>query len=79
MLQFNQYESNGRTQMIRFTCRRCGVQEIVPLTREMVDDTTYGNLHFVKPPQGWEELSHGPLLCPACVEAYKDFMNYSKE
>lgn len=80
MPQFNNYQDNGRTLMVKFTCRRCG-REIVEELEAHADDLTesYGQLHVIKPPEGWQELPYGPLLCSECYEAFLKFMNNSQE
>lgn len=81
MPQFSQYKADGRELLVQFTCQRCKTTHIDPLEKHKDDDHEhYGHLKFgVKPPEGWAELLHGPLLCPGCVEAYKRFMNPIEE
>ena len=80
MPTFNEYSSSGRTLLVKFTCRRCGKEHIEPLEAHDNDmNEGYGHLHHIRPPKGWEELLHGPLLCPECVQAYKIFMGNTKE
>ena len=75
MPQFNDYEADGRRLMVEFTCKRCGDKALRPLKDQDTDKEAYGFLHRIKPPKGWQELLHGPLLCRECMEAYKRFMN----
>lgn len=78
-MQFNTYSQAGRMLMIKFTCTRCGKEHIDPLEKHKNDGAEhYGHLQFIKPPAGWEELGHGPLLCDECVQAYKDFMRFGR-
>ena len=80
MPRFNEYSRDGRTLLVKFTCRRCGKEQIDPLEDHKDDDhESYGYLHRIHPPKGWEDLLHGPLLCPECVRAYAAFMNNEKE
>lgn len=75
MLNFNRYEDDGRTLMVKFTCKRCGKEHIEPMEAHKDDDhESYGYLRRIKPPQGWEDLPAGPLLCPECVREYAAFM-----
>lgn len=80
MPQYNGYSSNGRTLMVRFTCARCGREQIDELEAHKDDDReSYGRLYYIKPPKGWGNLHiHGPLLCDACMRAYEAFINNSK-
>lgn len=75
MPQFNDYEADGRRLMVEFTCKRCGDKALRPLKDQDTDKEAYGFLHRIKPPEGWKELLHGPLLCRECMEAYKRFMD----
>lgn len=81
MPQFNSYESEGRTLMVKFTCRRCGKEQIDPLEAHKDDDReSYGYLRYIKVPTGWcDHLINGSLLCPECVEALRCFMRIRKE
>ena len=74
MLNFNQYAADGRELMVEFTCRRCGRKHIDPLKEHKNDDQSYGYLHRIKPPKGWVDLLHGPLLCDFCYAEYLKFM-----
>lgn len=75
MPQFNEYAADGRRLMVEFTCKRCGDRALRPLKDQDTDPETYGFLNRIKPPKGWQELLHGPLLCRECTEAYKRFMD----
>lgn len=74
MPQFNAYEQDGRTFMVKFTCRRCGQEQTVTLEEHDKDPESYGYLRNITPPEGWAELLYGPLLCPQCAIEYQDFM-----
>jgi hypothetical protein len=74
MPQFNAYIEDGRELMIRFTCRRCSDYVVEPLTADKIQSESYGHLRYVKKPEGWVDLLHGPLLCPKCFKAYENFM-----
>lgn len=74
MPQFNEYKADGRELMVRFTCQRCRDYVVEPLTADKIESESYGHLRYVKKPEGWKELLHGPLLCPKCFKAYQDFM-----
>lgn len=79
-MTFNDYSRNGRTLLVKFTCRRCGAEQIDELEAHKDDDhESYGYLQSIKPPKGWEDLMHGPLLCPECVSAFVEFMSNKKE
>lgn len=81
MMRFNSFSSDGRTLLVKFTCLRCGKEHIDPLEAHKDDDPeSYGHLHSIKPPKGWDNLLiHGPLLCPECLRAYALFMRNGKE
>ena len=75
-MQFNEYKSDGRELMVKFTCRRCKKELIEPL--EDVgkrSSEVYGYLHNLRNPAGWWQAPHGPLLCPDCFSAYESFLN----
>lgn len=75
MPSFNNYSADGRTIMVKFTCSRCGAEHIDPLElHRNDDDQSYGYLHRIKPPNGWKDLLHGPLLCANCYQKYLKFM-----
>lgn len=79
-MTFNSFSDDGRTLLVKFTCRRCGAEQIDELEAHKDDDhESYGYLHRIKPPEGWVDLLHGPLLCPACIKAYAAFMANRKE
>ena len=79
-MTFNNYASHGRTLMVKFTCHRCGFEKLDPLRDHQNDDPeSSGHLDSLKAPEGWKELLHGPLLCPACAKAYNIFMRYIDE
>ena len=79
-MTFNSFSANGRTLMVKFTCCRCRAEKTETLEAHKNDDEdNYGFLHRLKPPEGWCDLLHGPLLCPACLEAYVKFMDNKKE
>lgn len=75
MPHFNDYESDGRTLMVKFTCTRCGLNLIAPLKEHDTDPESYGYLHHLKPSKGWGEIPYNVLLCPECIQAFQDFMN----
>lgn len=75
MPHFNEYKSGGVTLMVRFTCKRCGRTQVENLEDMDKDPESYGYLHNLKKPKGWNNLHiHGPLLCPECLQAYAAFM-----
>lgn len=74
MPQFNQYSADGRTLMVKFTCRRCGAEKTEPLKDCDKDPEHYGYLRRLAPPKGWEDLLNGPLLCEECYQKYLKFM-----
>lgn len=74
MPQFNSYSSDGRTLMVKFTCRRCGAEQTEPLKDCEKDPEHYGHLFRLTPPAGWKDLLHGPLLCADCYQKYLNFM-----
>lgn len=79
-MQFSEYSSNGRTLLVMFTCHRCGKGKLETLEEHDKDmSDSYGYLHHIKPPEGWKDLLHGPLLCPECHEAYQLFMQNKTE
>ena len=79
-MTFTSFSDHGRTLMVKFTCRRCGAEQIDELEAHKDDDhESYGYLRFIKPPEGWDDLMQGPLLCPACIKAFVKFMEYGKE
>lgn len=80
MPQFNEYEDDGVTLTVRFTCRRCGRTQTEKLEDVDKDKESYGRLDSLKRPEGWGKLHlYGPLLCPECVNAYEAFMRNEKE
>lgn len=80
MPSFNEYERDGRRLMVEFTCQRCGRTQIENLEDVDKDKESYGYLHNLNKPEGWEQLhGYGPLLCPECVRAYVAFMRIAKE
>ena len=74
MPKFNTYSQDGRTLLVRFRCFRCGATHIGELEAYDKDPESYENLHSLKPPKGWKDLLHGPLLCPECFAKYTDFI-----
>lgn len=76
MPQFNEYSSDGRTLMVKFTCGRCRREQIDALEDHKNDAPEgYGQLHDIKPPKGWKSLHGlGPLLCADCMRDYEAFM-----
>lgn len=80
MPHFNEYKGGGITLAVRFTCRRCGRTQIENLEDMDKGSESYGYLHNLKKPEGWDNLHiHGPLLCPECNKAYDAFMQNEKE
>lgn len=80
MPHFNQYDIEGVTLTVRFTCQRCGRTQLENLEDVDKDPESYGHLHNLNKPEGWGNLHlYGPLLCPECVNAYKAFMRNEKE
>ena len=74
-MQFYEYSNGSRTLLVMFTCKRCGRTEIELLESHEKDmSDSYGYLHYIKPPEGWKDLLHGPLLCPDCFNDYQLFM-----
>lgn len=78
MPNFNSYEQDGRTLMVKFTCRRCGKEHTVPLEEHDKDPESYGYLRSLTPPPGWADLLHGPLLCSQCFAEYNAFMRHKR-
>lgn len=80
-MTFNSFSDRGRTLMVKFTCRRCGAERIDELAAHKDDDPeSYGYLHHLKPPEGWDDLLlGGPVLCPECIKAFVKFMSNEKE
>lgn len=74
MPQFNKFKEDGRELMVRFTCQRCSDYVVEPLTADKIEKESYGWLRYIKKPEGWVDLLHGPLLCPKCYEQYKKFL-----
>lgn len=73
---FNEYSEDGRTLMVMFTCKRCGIEFIDTLESHKDDDEGHFDfLHRIKPPPGWGTVGYGDLLCPDCARKYKKFMN----
>lgn len=75
MPQFNSYNKDGRTLLVRFTCCRCGkthTEELEPLDKKSGDH--YGNLSSLSLPEGWSDwLIHSRLLCDDCTTKLNDF------
>ena len=74
MPQFNKYSDDGRTLMVKFTCRRCKAEKIEMLKDCDKDPESYGYLHSLTQPQGWVELPYHLLLCEDCYQKYLKFM-----
>ena len=79
MPSFNDYEDNGRTLMVKFTCQRCGKEHTGRLEDHDKDPESYGYLRSLKPPKGWIEIPYHTLLCPECSRAFVSFMRNEKE
>ena len=80
MPQFNRYEDDGLMLMVKYTCQRCGRTQLEKLEDMDKDPESYGHLHNLMRPKGWEKIHlHGPLLCPECIRAYVAFLKNEKE
>lgn len=78
MPNFNRYEEDGRTLMVKFTCKRCGREHTAPLEEHDKDPESYGYLRNLKSPQGWAEIPYNILLCPQCTAEYRAFMAHKR-
>lgn len=81
MPQFNSYNKDGRTLLVRFTCCRCGkthTDELEPLDKKAEDH--YRNLSNLPLPNGWSDwLIHSRLLCDGCTAKLIEFFEKKKE
>jgi hypothetical protein len=60
--------------MAEFTCRRCGATSTRPLQECDKDPESYGYLHRLEAPQGWEDVDGIGLLCKDCMAALMNFL-----
>lgn len=65
-------KARGRFLAVQFVCTRCGKTETIR-AENLYDLRNTFYLHQTTPPSGWLEL-YNEMLCPACAEAYREFM-----
>jgi len=70
------YHENGRELVVRYTCKRCGKQHVLPYDIAVHENASY--LSQTRLPNGWQEVGHLQLICCKCAESFKEFMNPTK-
>jgi rubredoxin len=61
--------------MVKFKCHRCGVEHVDELEKYDKHPESYGYLHNLNLPKGWDDMLNVWLLCPDCAAKHKAFMN----
>ena len=69
----NHCSLHGRTVLIEYRCKRCGVTALEPFEKQ--NKQAQGNLQFYKPPEGWLDDTGGVpfLMCPDCGKKFVRF------
>lgn len=70
------HSERGRTLYVEFKCARCDKIHLEPYDKQCSEQQsiTIEHLDWFRPPKGWKDSNHLPLLCDECAKVYDSFI-----